>query len=433
MDAAQHRRARPGEGSDEQSPLSRRGFLAGAGLSLAALRAAGVLGADWPDVPNLAPASMNGAKWADVRQGFLLPQGLAYLNCGSLGPSPGYVLNESLKAWLELEQNPVHVGYGAMIKRMDEVRQKAAEFLGCKQAEIALTRNTTDGMNTVAQGLSLQEGQRVLTTDHEHPGGFVCWQYYAKRRGVKIDVVTLPTPPRTEGEVLERFKAKLTPATKVISVSHVTFTTGLRMPIRRIGEMARANGSLLVVDGAQAPGMISVNVKKLLCHAYATSGHKWLLGPKGTGLLYISSDTGGAIDPLLLHNGRGAYTAATGYRNVPGIVGLGAAIDLLAAVGKDRVEQRALELRAALTEGLKKQKNVRLLSPEAGSMASGMVSFALPEGADSGALARQLREKHRVVVKVLPGRPVSGLRVSTHVYNSTEDVGMLLAALRAEL
>jgi len=419
----------------EKAAVSRRQFLwgAGAGCSLVGLAGCASLTARAPQIPDLTPELVRGADWPRVRSGFMLPDDLVYLNCGSLGPCPGHVVSEALSAWLNLEQNPANEGYGPCIQRMEEVRGKAAEFLGCSKDQVAITRNTTDGMNTVAQGLDLQKGQRVLTTDHEHPGGEVCWQYYAKRRGVVVDTVELPVPAQSEEEILKRFEAKLTRDIRVVSVSHVTFTTGLRMPVRRIAQMARANGSIVVVDGAQAPGMMEVNVEDLLCHAYATSGHKWMLGPKGVGILYVSKDAEGAIDPLVLQHGRGAYTASTGTRDIPTIIGLGAAIDFLSAVGKARIERRVLELRKMLVEGLQGCAGVKMVSPPEGPMASGMVSVGLPAGVESSALASRLMERHRVVVKVLPARPVSGIRISLHLYNSPADVESLLAALRAEV
>jgi selenocysteine lyase/cysteine desulfurase len=355
------------------------------------------------------------------------------MNSGSLGPSPRCVLDQAMKAWHELEEDPVTQGFGPFIHKMDDVRRKAAEFLGCSTEEIAITQNTTDGMNTVAQGLELQPGQRVLTTDHEHPGGLVCWEYYARRRQVLIDKVQLPIPPGSAEEVVAKFREKLTPETRVISVSHVTFSTGLRLPVREIAAMARANGTLLVVDGAQAPGALEVNVKDLDCDAYATSGHKWMLGPKGTGLLYVRKETRKAIDPLTLQHGNQAYTASTGTRNIPSIIGLGAAIDFLTSLGKSRIEQHALSIRKRVYEGSQGLPRLQLVSPPDGELASALVTFKLPQDVAADRLTEVLRAKHRVVVKPVPAHLVNGIRVSCHVCNSEEDVAKLLDALRKEV
>lgn len=410
---------------------SRRGFLARLGEGVALLGLSGDAGLPEKKRFRLeALAGAEGIRWEAVRRSFLLPKGLVYMNNGTLGPCPGYVIDETLKAWRVLEENPADEVFGPFLEKMEQVRKKAAEFLGCSAEEMALTHNTTDGMNLIAQGLHLKRGQRVLTTEHEHPGGLAGWEYYAQREGIAIDRVPLPGPPRDAHEILERIESHLTSDTRAISVSHVTFSTGLQMPIREIADLARARNILLVVDGAQAPGMLNVNVKALGCHAYATSAHKWMLAPKGTGLLYISSEVGREIDPLPLQHGRGVYTASRGTPNVPAILGLGAAMDFLNHLGKGRVEGRALQLRDRIYEGLLQLPAGRLLSPPPGPMASAMVTWALPEDLDSAAMAQRLKEKHRVIVKVVPPSLVNGLRISAHIYNSEEDVEKLLAALR---
>src|SRR5678815_4086033 len=120
---------------------------------------------------------------------FAFAPGLVYLQTGSLGPTPKPVMERTIAAWKELELNPSFYGYGAQEHAMDDVRATAARFLGARTEEIVVTRCTTDGMNMVAQGLTFAAGDRVLTTDQEHPGGRHCWDYVARRFGVAIDVV----------------------------------------------------------------------------------------------------------------------------------------------------------------------------------------------------------------------------------------------------
>src|ERR1051325_4764081 len=135
-------------------------------------------------------------------------------------------------------------------------------------------------MNAVAQGVRLQAGDRILITDQEHSGGLLCWNYYAKYYGAIIDKINIPPGENNAELLLKRVKDNLNKKTKLISVSQVFSSTGLQMPIAEISSLAKANGALCIVDGAQAAGAIEVNVKKLGCDAYATSGHKWLMGPK---------------------------------------------------------------------------------------------------------------------------------------------------------
>jgi selenocysteine lyase/cysteine desulfurase len=188
-----------------------------------------------------------------------------------------------------------------------------------------------------------------------------------------------------------------------------------------------------VVDGAQAVGAIDVDVKQLGCHAYATSGHKWLLAPKGTGLLYLSEETGARIDPIALQSGRGAYTAASGVCSIPSVHGLAAAVDYHLALGKAAIERHNLELRAKLLAALRTVPQLRVVSADAGPLASPLLTYVLPDRVPAGDLHARLRDKHHVEVKVVPGQWLNGHRISTHLFNTEQDIAALTAALRAEL
>jgi selenocysteine lyase/cysteine desulfurase len=426
------RRGKRPKKKESDSEFTRRELLTDLGPGMAALGVLGLMSEAFPeeetDLNSLAKEPLG-----SIHKQFLLEKNLAYMNNGSLGPCPAYVLQETMKAWRELETNPVSMGYGPFIKKMEEVRGKAAAFLGCALEELAITSCTTESMNMVAQGLELQPGDHVLTTDHEHAGGAECWRYYAKRRGVIIDKVKLPFAPSGVAELVELFRKGLTQKTKVISVSHVTFTTGLRLPIAQISELARSQGCSLVVDGAQGPGAMRVNVNDLGCDTYATSAHKWMLAPKGTGLLYIRKESQKQIVPMALAHGFRAYTGAVGTRNIPTIMGLGYAIDFLNSIGPQRIEEYSLSLRKHLFDSLQGIEGIKVVSSPFKELASPLVSVALPDGFRNSTVAADLQSKHGVVVKVLSGPVRNGLRISTHVYNTRKDVERLCSGLRQVL
>ncbi len=364
---------------------------------------------------------------------FLFSPGLHYLQTGSLGPTPRPVLEQAIAFWRELERNPTAVGYGAQEQAMDEVRHRAAGFLGCGTDELVLTRCTTDGMNQVAQGLRLSAGDRVLTTDQEHPGGRSCWDYLARTAGVGIDVVPIAPEAHDPEAIVAAFARALTPRTRVLSFSHLLSSTGLRMPVRALSLLARDRGCLAVVDGAQAAGGVAVDVKALGCHAYATSGHKWMLGPKGTGLLYLSAELGDRVDPIQLQAGRAAYSASSGVTSLPSVLGLGAAIDYVEAIGIGAIEAHNLRLRERVRAGLARLPRVMLVGAPDGPQATPLVSYRLPPAVEAHRLYQALLERHQVMVKVVPGNWFNGQRISTHLFNTEADVDALLEALAAEL
>lgn len=416
---------------------SRREFLSSLGaLSLAGVAPAlGVshASARTVDLMTEHPAGPSTARGLAAPGDFLLDPTLVYLQTGSMGPSPAPVMQRTIEAWRELERNPTFFGYGAHEQAMERVREQAAGLLGCTRDELVLTTSTTDGMNRVAQGLSLAAGDRVLTTDQEHPGGRACWDYLVRTRGIVLDVVNIAPDDHSPVAIVDRLTRAITPRTRVLSFSHVLSSTGLRMPVAELCAAAASRGCLSVVDGAQAVGGMAVHVKTLGCDVYVTSGHKWLLAPKGTGLLYLRAELAQRVDPIELQSGRQAYTASTGVGNIPGVLGLGAAIDYLHTRGIANIEQHNLSLRQRVFDALRAIARVTVLSPADGDMRSPLLSYRLPSDVKADVLQRRLHEQHQVFVKVVPGNWFNGHRISTHLFNTVQDVDALARALRAEL
>ncbi|MEO5819287.1 MAG: aminotransferase class V-fold PLP-dependent enzyme [Vicinamibacteraceae bacterium] len=366
---------------------------------------------------------------------YLLEAGLVYLNTGSVGPASQAILDRTVRAWREIESNPVGMiyGNGAMHQATDVVRQHMATFLGCTADELLLTRSTTDAMNSLAFALQWAPGDRVLTTDQEHHGGSVCWSYLARRQGIVVDRVAIATTDHDPAVIVERLAAAVTAKTKVISVSHVITTTGLRMPIAEIAALARSRGALCVVDGAQAVGHVPVDVRALGCHAYAACGHKWLLGPKGTGLLFISRDAEDRIQPVQREEGRRFVVNSTGIGSLPLVLGLGAAVEQAQAVGAAGIERRIMELRARVYAGIQAISALTMASPASASLGTGLVAVRVPDTQPADALRDRLRDRHRVIVKMVEKQWFNGIRLSAHIFNTEADVDAALAALRAEL
>jgi selenocysteine lyase/cysteine desulfurase len=346
---------------------------------------------------------------------------------------PRPVFDATVEAMTKLESDPVGETYGPGIGRLDKVRAKAATLLACEPEQIVLTTSATQGMFTVAQGLRLTHGDHILTTDHEHPGGRFGWEWLARRIGLEIDVVPIAPDERDPQAIVERFEQALRPRTRVLSISHVLFTTGVRLPVAELCSLAREHGFWAVVDGAQGPGALPVDLRALGCHAYAVSGHKWLCGPKGTGLLYVDDAIAESMDALPLAAGRGANSDSTGIGNIAGMHGLGAAIDYMQALGPDVIEAHNLALRHELYDALAEMPGISIPAPREGPTASANLSFTLPDGADHHAIRRNLLLRHKIYLRVVELSGFIGLRASLHFYNRSEDVDALIVALKQEL
>ena len=380
-------------------------------------------------------AQLNSFSSGQPRNEYLFADGLTYLNTGTLGPCRRDTIEESLKFWEELESLPVkfYGKFGAE-SLAEKTRGIAAGFLGCDLSEMLITNSTTNGMNAIAQGLRLKAGDRILTTDQEHGGGLLCWNYFAKYYGVIVDKINIPPGENNVELILKRVKDNLKKKTKLISVSHVFSSTGLRMPIAEISSLARTNGALCIVDGAQAAGAIEVNVKKLGCHAYATSGHKWLMGPKGTGLLYLSKDAQDIIRPMQFEESYNTYNDGNGVVNLACILGLGKAIEHLESIGISKIEEHNLSLRNRLYGKLRDLNNVTILSPAEGPLVSPMLTLLLPDQFEKTSFVKMLFENHKLSIRPTHKEfGFNGIRFSIHIFNTEKEIDFVAEVMHKEL
>jgi selenocysteine lyase/cysteine desulfurase len=205
------------------------------------------------------------------------------------------------------------------------------------------------------------------------------------------------------------------------------------MPIAELSALARSRNCLMVVDGAQAAGGIAIDVKALGCHAYVMPGHKWLLGPKGTGLLYLSADLGQRIQPIALEASRLAYSDSSGVTSLPSVLGLSASIDYVRAAGITTVEAHNVALRNRAYAALQSVPRIQVVSAPPGPMASPLVTFRIPDEVKSRDLLHRLLQRHRVMVKAVPEMWMNGNRLSTHLFNTADDIDAAVVALRTEL
>ena len=393
------------------------------------------------DAAALDPRAGAHLLWRRVREEFALNPGLIHLNCGSVGAVPRLVLDAVCNSMRRIEGNPVENTWGGVGEGMERARASAAEFLGGTLDEVAFTRNTTEGMNAVAMGLDLEAGDQVLTTNHEHGGGMACWQHLRKHRGVELVYLKMPTPLRDKGQLLQLIDDHLTPRTRVCSFMHIDTITGLVMPMADIAAITRPRGIILVCDGAQVPGMLQVDVVALGVDIYASSSHKWMLAPKGSGLLYIRKEVQDRVHPAFLYSGYRSYTGSGGTRNVSQILGHGVAMDFHNAIGRARVEARCRQLNTYLRRQLDALPELRPLTPVDAELTGGICTYALSKGNNGDVVGRMNRE-HRILLKPAQGtyayvtdegvdhQNYNAIRFSTHIFNDESELDRTVELLR---
>jgi selenocysteine lyase/cysteine desulfurase len=408
---------------------NRRKFLS----AISASTAGGVfINSLFPAVANAQPGSL--LSGPETSNEYLFANGLTYLNTGTLGPCRKEIIEASKKAWEDLESLPLKF-YGKFGAETfaEKTRTIAARFLGCDISEMLITTSTTSGMNAIAQGLRLKTGDRILTTDQEHGGGALCWSYFAKYYGVLIDRIVIPPGENNAAYILNRLNENIKSETKVISISHIFSSTGLRVPITEIATLARSKNILCIVDGAQAAGAIKVNVKELGCHAYATSGHKWLMGPKGTGLLYLSREIQETIRPIQFEESYNTYNDGNGVVNLACILGLGKAIEYLESVGIAAIEEHNLSIRNRLYDRLTGMHNLEIISPAAGPLASPMLAGRIPDTIERTAFVKMLLDKYKLSIRPTHKQWFNGIRFSCHIFNTEKEIDFAADVLHKEL
>jgi L-cysteine/cystine lyase len=380
-----------------------------------------------------------------LRQQIPATQHVRYFNAGWAGPIPQPVI-DAIEQQFQLETTfgtsapPARERYSAAIVN---ARAAFARVLGADLHEVSLTENTTRGLNIVFSGLAgrLRRGDHVVTTDTEHHSGLIPLYELRRRNGIDLTFVHLNAAGGAAG-VLNDINDAITPRTKLIVVSHIMHTTGVCLPIGQIQQIAHDRGVQVLVDAAQTPGHLVLDMHGWGCDYYALPGHKWLLGPAGTGALYVRSDLIPDLPPAhtsshaaVSFDSRGGYEPKVGdaakYElssfNGPLMAGAAAAVGFLTSIGIHEIAARVTMLSDRLRAALSAIPGVEVVSPPSGDLACGLVVFSV-NGQPSGPIAGQLWEQHKVVLRAAPEPPT--LRASVDFFNTEAELDDLVEAIR---
>jgi len=388
----------------------------------------------------LSAARDDGAFWEVVREQFVFPRDYVYLNTGGIGATPSLVMHEVRASTNEQQIHP-RPGYDH--ERWLKVKQQAAQLIGpaCKKEDIALVSTATEGINIVINGLPLKAGDEIITSTHEHSALHVPLLNYMRRHGIRVRFFE-PDFKNGLGNV-DRIERLINRRTRLIFVSHVTCTTGQLFPVKEIGELAKTKRLWYALDGAQMVGQMPLDISENHVGFYAFSGHKWVLGPKRTGILYAREDLLDVLQPTVV----GAYsddgfnlrtgdlklqpTAQRyeyGTQNEALFCGLGKAIEFVTTIGLARIHQHNRKLAERFYAGLQDIPHVVVLSPREEKYRTALISFKI-KNHNYQEVGKYLGEK-QFRVRVVPEADLEGVRVSFHVYNNESHVDALLEEIR---
>ena len=427
------------------SGLSRREFakylLAGSAVSLSVLE--GLNAGIYQKVTSLNQKFLedeapDGVYWEEIRGFYDFEDRFIMMNNGTLGPMPKPVFNTLMRTFRVQMNNP-YDGYNYLPTFRESVRQKLAAFINASPDEVALTSNTTEGLNLVINGLDLKEGDEVLMSNFEHPGHLGPWKLKEKRTGVKLKQVNLGVTPKDADEIVGAFAAAITPKTRVISISHTVFITGLITPLKELSRLAHDKGLLILADSAHGIGMLDLDMKALGIDFFASSPYKWLGAPTGVGLLYVRKGALDKVWPTIVSSGwESAQGAAkldpSGQRSDAMLFALDEALNFNNRIGKSRIERRIKALSARLKQELGKTPGAKVHTPADLALSAGLTAFSMA-GVDPGKLVDYLREKYNLVVRTVGSKEAGtlGVRVSTPIYISTKEVDMVVEGVRTLL
>ena len=380
---------------------------------------------------NLTPTGpLDEAYWWKVRSQFNILDGMTFMNNGTEGPVPRVVTEANEKYFREIAENPSN---NYRREEVDEVRGVVARFVGANPDEIALTRSTTEGMNIFTHGLDWKAGDEVIYCNHEHGGGIGPYTTLAKRIGVKPVIVEIPSPPQSVDQIVGLYERAITPRTKVIMVSHMTYVTGLVTPVRELAALAQRRGLLISVDGAHPLGMMDLDLNAMNVHHYAAAGQKWMMCGTGTGVCYIRRDVQDRIWPLMGPPGDPKAGAkkyeAFGQRDVPSALGMTAAVDLQMAIGKKNVEARVRALSTRFRAGLKIIPGVKMWTSEDPQFSAGLTLFSVRD-IPMANVQQAILNRDRIYIRTMTTGNLNACRAATHIYNMPDEVDRLLASVK---
>lgn len=385
---------------------------------------------------------MSGYDCTSLRAAIPFLSDRTYLNTGTEGLLAEPVLAGYLAA-IARQEREGHAALEWRYAELEHTRQAVADLLHAHPDTIAFTRNATDGHNVVLHGLDWQPADELLLSDQEHPALSHPAAYLQEKKGVVVRVFAIDADPEV---TMHNIRESVGPRTRLIAFSHVSCESGIRLPAKRICQLAQDHGALSLLDGAQSLGVVPVDVQDLACDFFVSNGHKWLCGPKGTGILYVRTERLETLD--LIGEGAGTFERFSwrgdefsfgvqpsarrfefGTRNQAALVGLRAAISWLQDLRFPDVIGHIADTVRRAHEILGDIPGVYVVTPRSAANSAGIITFATPNRVSSEVAQALWRQEIFTRHTTTP----PGVRTSAAYFNTEQDFVRLAVALRALL
>jgi isopenicillin-N epimerase len=389
------------------------------------------------------PASMD---WRRIIAEVEHDPSIIYLNTGTSGLIPKSVHRASIEHRTRMHHNPTDYVWRAMFEPLWNSRARLAEHLGTSPDRLLFFQNISQAINTFCLSLKLPRGSEILLSDHEYGSMRWAWERSAERHGWTLSTFTLPVQAEDPLTILASIQNAATPQTRLLFISHVLYTTGLVNPIAQICTAMRQRGIVTLVDGAHAPGMLPLDLDALGADFYAANLHKWFMSEVGVAFLYVAPGKESWLEPWQVswgyHDDRSQPHQRNEFGSTPWIrqfemegtrdltpwLLVPLSCDFVEAIGYEAIQSRHHEL-STRVRGIDGLCGLQLCTPRHPKLRGGITAFRIPKQIDGELLRKQLWTEHRIEINLIPHESRQFLRVSTHVYNTPDEIDQLARAI----
>lgn len=377
-----------------------------------------------------AAAASDEDYWSQITRAFDLDPTQINLNNGGCSPAPAHVMEQMIRDLRFSNELPVEHMWGVLEPRIESVRRDLAAMFGCDPEEMAITRNASESQETMILGLDMQRGDEVIVTNQNYGRMLTTWDQRARRDGIVVKSISLGGPPGSDADIVNRFRAAITPRTKAIELTHITNLTGHIMPVREVSRLAREHHLALFIDGAHAFAHFPFTRDELDVDYYGTSLHKWLHAPIGTGFLYVRRDRIRSLWPLMAappsmdenirkYEEIGTHPAAN--HNA-----IAVAVAFNRGMGLDRKAARLRFLRDRWARALMEYSpRVQVPTPLDDTHSCGIALLHV-EGIDTNKLGGWLWSTSRIRTTPINHEEFNGLRITPSVYTTLDEIDLFV-------
>lgn len=371
--------------------------------------------------------------WMEIRKGYRLKPDYINLENGYYCIQPTEVLEAYVQHLREINLQGAYYMRTVQNENKKKVAERLAALAGCSSDELIITRNTTESLDMIIGGTQWQVGDEAIMAEQDYGAMLDMFGQVSKRYGILNKIISIPTNPKTDEEIVALYENAISPKTKLIMVCHMINITGQILPVKKICDMAHTKGVKVMVDGAHAFAHLNFKIPDLNCDYYGCSLHKWLSAPLGAGLLYVKKEHIPNVWPLFAETEKNSNDISrlnhTGTIPVHTDLAIHNAIDYFEKLGADRKMQRLKYLQNYWRNAVKNVKNIVMYTPDDDARSCAIANVGI-QNMNPAQMAEILLKKYGIYTVAIDGKGVKGCRITPNVYTSLAELDILIKALK---